>query len=749
MLISPNVSSLVIDRLCDHTGRGNSTVACLYFDIAAQKEQSFTNMLGALLKQVVSGLEETPEEILRAYRGRGSAIGGRGPPLAHIVKMLQIISSKKQTFICIDAVDECAEGYRVKLLNSLNQILQKSPGTRIFVTGRPYIRPEIGRLLSGRVVSVVIGPKRDDIIRYLSSRLEEDTIPDAMDGSLEVDILRKIPGEISDMYVEAAIPGKNLKLSTDRCTFRFLLVALNIEAILQETTIHRRRQKLNTMTHGLGLGDAYGATLDRIKGQGGDKARLGMAALMWISHAERPLNPDELLHALAIETESPDLNSDNIPSIGTLLACCQGLIAVDKEASTIRLIHYTLREYLQAHPDLSGTAHSTIGETCLSYLNSHQVRALSTTPSPDLQSLLFLEYSSLYWGAHVKRDLSDRAKVLALKLFGNYNNHISTKILVTARRPFSEEIDFHKLSRFSGLHCASIFGIDEIVASLLEVEGCDPNIEDCVGNTPLVWAALNGHEGVVKILLGRDDVKPEKEGEFGDTPLCSAAGRGHEGLVKILLDRNDVNPENPGDCGQTPLCSAAVNGREGVVKILLGRDDVSPEKPGFFGHTPLYLAASSGQEGVVKILLGRDDVNPDKPGEFGQTPLGCAASRGHEGVVKILLGRDDVDPEKPGFFEQTPLCYAASRGHEGVVKILLERDDVNPEKPGQDEQTPLCCAAEHGYEGVVEILLERDDVNPEKQGKWEETPLWFATEYGHEGVVKILLGRDDFDPTTG
>ena len=206
VLTRRHVSSLVIDSLCDRA-EGNSTVACFYFDFAAQKEHSLTNMLGALLKQVVSGLEETPEEILRAYRDQNSAIGGRGPPLADIVKLLQTTSSKKPTFICIDALDECAEGYRVKLLNSLNQILQKSPGTRVFATGRPFIRPEIGRRLAGRVASVATSPKNCDVVRYLNNRLDEDIIPDAMDDSLEAEILRKIPKDISDMYVEA-IPGK-------------------------------------------------------------------------------------------------------------------------------------------------------------------------------------------------------------------------------------------------------------------------------------------------------------------------------------------------------------------------------------------------------------------------------------------------------------------------------------------------------------------------------------------------------------
>ena len=52
------------------------------------------------------------------------------------------------------------------------------------------------------------------------------------------------------------------------------------------------------MTSRLGLGGAYGATLDRIKGQSGEKARLSMAVLMWISHSAQPLNPDQLCNAL-------------------------------------------------------------------------------------------------------------------------------------------------------------------------------------------------------------------------------------------------------------------------------------------------------------------------------------------------------------------------------------------------------------------------------------------------------------------
>jgi len=109
---------------------------------------------------------------------------------------------------------------------------------------------------------------------------------------------------------------------------RLLLVSLNIEAILRESAIYRRRERLNKMRDGLGLGGAYSATIEWIKAQDGDKSRLGMEALMWISHAERPLRTDELCQALAIELGSRDFNTGNIPSMIYLpwLAAAKGLL---------------------------------------------------------------------------------------------------------------------------------------------------------------------------------------------------------------------------------------------------------------------------------------------------------------------------------------------------------------------------------------------------------------------------------------
>ena len=489
------------------------------------------------------------------------------------------------------------------------------------------------------------------------------------------------------------------------------------------------------MTSGLGLGDAYATTLGRIRGQGGEKARLGMAALMWISHSERPLEPNELCHALAVEIGSPNLNTDNVPPISTLLSCCQGLVVIDKEASTVRLIHFTLHEYLRSHPELFSAAHSAMAETCLSYLNSHQVESFSANPAHDLRGTPFLEYSSLYWGVHAKRDLSSCAKLLALKLFDNYDSHISIQILIKEQKPSMYLADFDKISQFSGLHCASCFGVDEIVACLVEMEGCDINQMDCGGNTPLAWAAWGGHEGVAKILLARDGINPNKSDKCGQSALLCAAERGHEGVAKILLSREDINLGKSDILGRTLLHWAAEKGFEGVVKALLGRDRVKPDTPDMAGRTPLHLAAERGCEEVVKILLGRDDVDPDEPDALGRTPLHLAAERGSEGVVKLLL---DVAPHKLEYNVPTLLWRATGSGHGRVVRILPGQGGVNPDTPDRSGQTPLCLAARDGYEGVVKLLLGQEGVNPEKSDKYGRTPLSYAEYNEHKGVIELL-----------
>jgi len=485
---------------------------------------------------------------------------------------------------------------------------------------------------------------------------------------------------------------------------------------------------LRKMTDGVGWRDAYSSTIERIKAQDEGKSGLGVAALMWVIYAERPLRADELCHALAVELGSKDFNAGNAPSISTLVGCCLGLITVDNETSTLRLVHPTLKEYFSNRTDIFSRPHSTIAEICLTYLNSEQVKSLAADHCPAIHDTPFLEYCSLYWGVHAKRDLSDDARSVALELFRKYDGHISSKLLLGQVKYLDGGRSASYLGNVSGstggvssfgpLHCASFFGSVELVSTLL---GMDLNIDgtDARGSTPLMWAARNGHEKVVE-MLGCYEVRPNLPDFTGMTPLLYAIGYRHERVVEILLRQRGADPDFPDGLGKTPLSYAAQNGLVGAVKMLLERGG-NPNKPDNSRKTPLSFAARSGHDRVVEILLGRT-VSPDMPDLDGQTPLSYAASGGHEEVVKILLGWRGVNPDKPDKEGRTPLMCAASGGHTGVVKILLGREEVNPRKPDNQGQTPLMLATRLGFQEVTTLLQSHEAETPAQPEAQESTP---------------------------
>ena len=349
-------------------------------------------------------------------------------------------------------------------------------------------------------------------------------------------------------------------------------MSLNIDAILGEVTIRQRRKKLEEMTQGNGLGDAYTATLGRLKAQKGNKSVLGLKVLMWVLYSERPLRTDELCHALGVEIGSADLDPENVPALRTLVASSLGLVTVEVSSSTVRLVHFTLQEHLLSDPTLFHSPHSTITEVCLTYLLFKCVCDLSLALHSAPRTMPFLEYASCYWGEHARKGVTGNAKGLALSFLDRLNEHISLKLLFLRRRDSSTR-SFRKWAEptgFTGLHGAAFFGIVEIVAAILEMRGSGINAPDILGDTALILAAERGHEGVVKMLLEREDIDPDQaDSKRGQTPLVWAAQNGHHGVVKMLLEREDVNPDHiDTKWGRTPLAWAAKHGHEKIVKML-------------------------------------------------------------------------------------------------------------------------------------------------------------------------------------
>ncbi|RPA95711.1 hypothetical protein L873DRAFT_1697016 [Choiromyces venosus 120613-1] len=315
------ICSLAIDRLCDESAGCSIGVACLYCDYRCQGDQMPTNMIGSLLKQFVAGLPEVPGVIKEAFQTAKGQLGGRAPQLHKIIDLFpKVLALYEQAFIFIDALDELHIELRVEFIRALGQIARESPNTQIFVTGRLHVQAELDRHLTKSLSTISINPKDEDLRAYLKMRLHTDPDPDAMDDDLKHEILTHLPRQFSRI---------------------FLLVALQTDAILGETTIHNRRETLYRVANR--LNDVYRTTLERIIQQPGNKQKLGIAVLMFVSLVGRAVHVDELCDAIGLYEGSHDLNTGikNAPSIETLLGSCLGLVTFDRETSTVRLVHTT------------------------------------------------------------------------------------------------------------------------------------------------------------------------------------------------------------------------------------------------------------------------------------------------------------------------------------------------------------------------------------------------------------------------
>jgi len=152
----------------------------------------------------------------------------------------------------------------------------------------------------------------------------------------------------------------------------------------------------------------------------------------------------------------------------------------------VRLIHFTLQEYLSTSSDIFSKPPSKMTEICLTYMNSRQVKAIRGDRFHETSHMPFLQYCSIYWGVHAKWVLSGDAKSLALQLLQECEGHISTELLLRETAHCDDEragIHFP----FTGLHYASLLGVTEVVAALLDTGCYDTDGGDFWGAHHLHW----------------------------------------------------------------------------------------------------------------------------------------------------------------------------------------------------------------------------------------------------------------------
>lgn len=340
---------------------------------------------------------------------------------------------------------------------------------------------------------------------------------------------------------------------------RFLLAELHVKSLATKTNIKKVRKALENLPEK--IGDTYTEALYRIQKQSRDLAQLAMRMLSWIVYSLRPLNIEEIRHAMAIMDLDDDeslLEEDDFHNKTLLITSCGGLVVVDPESEIVRLV-------------VKGHLASAEG---------------------------LLEWRSVVEVIDVKDEKGMTALHCAVR--GGFEE--ITQLLLSN----GSEINSQDNERRTPLHYA-VQRHENITRILLE-KGAETNIEDVVGRTAL-------HIAVSKYNIQKDIVCGFFEGgaevnakdNQGKTPLhLIVSSWANLAMVQLLLERS-ANANSTAEDGSTALHLLFGSWQrapevESITDHLI-RSGVDIEARDNLGRTAMLVAASRRDSQSVQFLI--------------------------------------------------------------------------------------------------------------------------------------------------
>lgn len=331
-----------------------------------------------------------------------------------------------------------------------------------------------------------------------------------------------------------------------------------------------------------------------------------------------------------------------------------------------------------------------------------------------------------------------------------------------------------------------IAGTDNLAAAELLIDrGADVNaVESWRGQTPLMWAVIEGRVDMVRLLVehGADvearstvnewprQTTSESRAQYrpagGLTPLLFAARQGCIACAEILLDAGaDVN--NPDPDQVSPMLMATESFHFDLAKLLLERG-ADPNKWDRWGRAPLYSAVDMN----TLAPGGRPDrpsLDETQPLELARLLLAAGANPNLQLKLRAPYRNVNADRGSDLILDTgaTPLFRAAKGGDVEAVRLLLEHGAI-VDLPNLSGITPLAAAAGLGsldidLRGIhktqaqaietIGLLLEAGaDINarlwdPRRHSKLEpalepkqgQTALFAAAFWGWNDVVTYLV----------
>jgi ankyrin repeat protein len=203
------------------------------------------------------------------------------------------------------------------------------------------------------------------------------------------------------------------------------------------------------------------------------------------------------------------------------------------------------------------------------------------------------------------------------------------------------------------IHRCSIRGDEPCIGALLK-SGADPTPrEDVLAETPLHFAAREGHLSTVRRLLGATgDVNPPNK--HMETPVLCAASRGHEHVVLALISLGAIVDAPETKHGLTVMHYVGKFGMALALTQLLQRG-VNLDVQDADGNTPLALATASAHVDVARALL-RAGARADIPNRHGHTPI---VSNLEPKMIATSLAR--TDPHREDVMQRRLLAMKGAR----------------------------------------------------------------------------------------
>lgn len=722
-------------------------------DVGSGRAISYKAVLGSILYQLYGALPQDRDvaNVVQLWRQEASILE------SHLEQAIRdVIDMLKQTFIVIDGLDELQRIDNAdfvalcKYIGSLN-MLTATTGTKILVLSRPEYPDISSAMHESAAIQIHGNVNYDDISAFVCK---------------EVASLRM--GRHAQHMKDELVKGADGV---------FQWVSAVVSYIRPLKSARARAEAVKDMPPS--LIDVYAKTLERILQQTDIESNYAIMALLWVTHAFRPLSTSELTEALSIEPRMAEMDDDDRIDprhIDELCENCQGLLELS--GGVYQLPHDSVREFLLGTPDSShpslakfwnmrSHAQELLAEACLNYLNLQVFNMDRTTFRQNLEQICedypLLQYVSNYWGDHVRlagNEYSASLHKLVHDLLLSINRREVTVQVIHHDEIDSSNLLFWNLRKMHSpasetvpLHLVALFGLKQ----LLPVYGQDHALfrhGDAFGYLPIDYAVSRQRKEVFDWILDHSlaGIETTRMGEDSRYSLPHiAAIQDWADSLKTLLNLGfdkDISARLR-DGSVTPLHSASRHGSQRAVQVLLdaGSDINALDE---YGETALVLASRGRNTSICKTLIeaGADiKVKTQK----GESVLQYLAGFDHELTALLLERHVDFEADAAGY---TPLHVAALYGQVDIVRALCHymakdsnnrlRSELNRQVP--DGRTVMQLAVLRGHVEVMNVLIEEFDDDPLRTTDKNQTLLHLAAASGEEEFICLIAGIDGINP---